>query len=235
MPMDMAADEMVVWDGRIARLRRPFQAPQYGGPMPDFGLANSPRSLQTATRLGPAAGHTGEITRVPAEARVDVRPSALEQRAADQARSTRRGATGSVRAMRSPRALQPLALDATWLAPEQRDLLAYMDERIRETQQRIQSGAKHTERISADASSTRAWHDSGRCLQVCSLPTPRPLPPRVHVREACCLSCQMALPKLRALSKSGPDVTIDDIVVEQLASRATREAEQSRRRTLKPF
>ena len=180
--MDMAADEMVVWDGRIARLRRPFQAPQYGGPMPDFGLANSPRSLQTATRLGPAAGHTGEITRVPAEARVDwhVRPSALEQRAADQARSTRRGATGSVRAMRSPRALQPLALDAAWLAPEQRDLLAYMDERIRETQQRIQSGAKHTERISADASSTRAWHDSGRCLQVSSFPTPPALPPRAR-------------------------------------------------------
>lgn len=174
--------EMVVWDGRIARLRRPFQAPQYGGPMPDFGLANSPRSLQTATRLGPAAGHTGEITRVPAEARVDwhVRPSALEQRAADQARSTRRGATGSVRAMRSPRALQPLALDAAWLAPEQRDLLAYMDERIRETQQRIQSGAKHTERISADASSTRAWHDSGRCLQVSSFPTPPALPPRAR-------------------------------------------------------
>lgn len=34
---------------------------------------------------------------------------------------------------------------------------------------------------------------------------------------------------MRALSKSGPDVTIDDIVVEQRASRATREAERSRR------
>ena len=124
------------------------------------------------------------------------RPSALAQRAADEARSTRRGATGSRQAaMRSPRTLQPLALDATWLAPEQRDLFAYMDERIRETQQRILSGAKHTERICADASSTRAWHDSGRCLQARPLPTrprprarPRPRP-RPHAREACCLSC----------------------------------------------
>ena len=148
----MVAEEMVVWDGRIARLRRPFRPPQYGGPTPDFDLANSPRSLQTATRLGAAAGHTGEITRVPIEVRDwhvvgASRPSALAQRAADEARSTRRGATGSRQAaMRSPRTLQPLALDATWLAPEQRDLLAYMDERIRETQQRILSGAKHTER-----------------------------------------------------------------------------------------
>ena len=189
----MVAEEMVVWDGRIARLRRPFRPPQYGGPTPDFDLANSPRSLQTATRLGAAAGHTGEITRVPIEVRDwhvvgASRPSALAQRAADEARSTRRGATGSRQAaMRSPRTLQPLALDATWLAPEQRDLLAYMDERIRETQQRILSGAKHTERICADASSTRAWHDSGRCLQACPLPTrprararaPVPPPPRV--------------------------------------------------------
>lgn len=181
----MVADEMVVWDGRIARLRRPFRPPQYGGPTPDFDLANSPRSLQTATRLGTAAGHTGEITRFPIEVRDwhvgASRPSALAQRAADDARSTRRAA------IRSPRTLQPLALDATWLAPEQRDLLAYMDERIRETQQRILSGAKHTERICADASSTRPWHDSGRCLQACPLPTrPRPRP---HACEACCLSC----------------------------------------------
>ena len=200
-PRRMVAEEMVVWDGRIARLRRPFRPPQYGGPTPDFDLANSPRSLQTATRLGAAAGHTGEITRVPIEVRDwhvvgASRPSALAQRAADEARSTRRGATGSRQAaMRSPRTLQPLALDATWLAPEQRDLLAYMDERIRETQQRILSGAKHTERICADASSTRAWHDSGRCLQARPLPTrprprarPRPRP-RPHAREACCLSC----------------------------------------------
>ena len=183
----MAAEEVIVWDGRIARLRRPFKAPHYGGAVPDFGLAHSPRSLQTATRLGARAGHTGEITtRVPAEARVDwhVRPIALTQRAADQARSTRRGATASVRAMRSPRVLQPLALDATWLAPEQRDLLAYMDERIRETQQRVQSGAKHTEKISADASSSRPWHDSGRCLQACAPQLPIPAPACACMRRA---------------------------------------------------
>ena len=85
----MVAEEMVVWDGRIARLRRPFRPPQYGGPTPDFDLANSPRSLQTATRLGAAAGHTGEVTRVPIEVRDwhvvgASRPSALAQRAADR-------------------------------------------------------------------------------------------------------------------------------------------------------
>ena len=90
----MGAEEMVVWDGRIARLRRPFRPPQYGGPTPDFDLANSPRSLQTATRLGAAAGHTGEITRVPIEVRDwhvvgASRPSALAQLAVT--RRTHRG------------------------------------------------------------------------------------------------------------------------------------------------
>ena len=45
------------------------------------------------------------------------------------------------------------------------------------------------------------------------------------------MTCKMALPKLRALSNSGPDVTIDDVVSAQqggryLSSRAARQEEQ---------
>lgn len=169
-------DEVIVWDGRIARIRRPFVPSQQGAAVPDFDLGHD-RARRTASRNGWHAD--------PAEAfalQASPRPSAINQRAADHARSRtpRRS---------SPRERGPSTLDATWLAPEQRDLLAIMDERRREAQHRVEASAQRSGRVVAGATQIRPWHDSGRCLQ-------------------------MALPKLRAMSA---DVTIDDVVVGQIA------------------
>jgi len=184
------SEEVVVWDGRIARLRRPFVPSRQGSALPDFDLAHSPRSLQTASRRGWHAdpfdrkgSHDSSSTTV----RDSPRPSVVAQRAADYARSHQRGASARC-LVASPRRIAPASHDAPWLAPEQRDILAYTGERMRDTKQRLSVSAKRTTAVRLGATQPRPWHDSSNYLR-------------------------MALPKLRAMST---DVTIDDIMVDQI-------------------
>ena len=115
------------------------------------------------------------------------------------ARHLQRGAGNAGYALRgtaSPRRVAPASLDAPWISPEQRDVLAYMGQRRREAEQLVQSSADHSGRVAHIASRNRPWHDPS-----CGL--------------------QMALPKLKALSAK---VTIDDIVVDQMERERVRVA-----------
>ena len=161
-------DEVVVWSGRIARIRRPFH-PGEGSAAPDFEMARSPRAVQTASRLGLRRTTAAAAAAAAAVERLELsaRPSITEQRAADQARHLQRGSGASVWPLGDgPRVGATAALDAPWLAPEQRDLLTYVHERMRETRDLVQLNAAHTGQVSASAAQKRPWHDPSLGLQM---------------------------------------------------------------------